>query len=106
MKPYLPKDGAPSTEFPKIEWEEEVPVTRPQPLHETPPPARVAAQLELVRKLHPRIALTIESLWGFPECVKYINSLVMSSDDRGVHREGFRPEVLTALMNLMAMHDK
>jgi hypothetical protein len=51
----------------------------------------------------PRIAQAVFDLWGTPECDAYLARLIV--DDRGT-RSGFPPEVLQALLDLSAQHQR
>ena len=54
---------------------------------------------------HPRIVAAIEKFWGHRDCVEYLQKLILSGGHQdGQSRAGFKSEVLTALMNLAAMH--
>jgi hypothetical protein len=90
--------------FPSISWEEEDLATRPTPLHERPLQARIDHEMEVIAAHHVRIALAIEKFWGHRDCVEYIEKLVLSGNTEGGHRVGFKPEVVSALINLAAMH--
>ncbi|MBK7052463.1 MAG: hypothetical protein KBF98_03325 [Rhodoferax sp.] len=91
--------------FPDLDDQDEVQPTRPMPLHERPRQFRIDHEMEIVRKHHERIANSIELFWGHRDCVEYLQKLVFSgADNSGKARVGFKPEVLTALMNLEALH--
>ena len=51
----------------------------------------------------PRVAKAIRVFWGYKELRPYINSLL--ADARG-DRQGFPPDVVIYLMNLLDEHDK
>jgi hypothetical protein len=57
----------------------------------------------VVAEQFPRVAQAIFDLWGTPECDAYLNRLVI--DDRGT-RGGFPPEVMQALLDLSAQHQR
>ena len=79
--------------------------TRPLPLHERPLQARVDHELAIVTAHHARIALAIEKFWGHRDCVEYLQKLIMSGGHQdGQSRVGFKTEVLSALINLVALH--
>jgi len=93
------------TGFPSLSWEEEDLPTRPMPLHERPLQARIDAEMAVVAAHHVRIALAIERFWGHRDCVEYLRTLILSGGDTdGRARVGFKSEVLSALMNLVALH--
>lgn len=100
-----PKDSRyKETGFPTLSWEEEDLATRPMPLHERPVQARVDSEMAVIARYHIRIALAIEEFWGHRDCVEYMQSLVLSGYNEGQKRLGFKPEVISALMNLIALH--
>ena len=103
-----PKDDSrfKETGFPSLSWEEEDLPTRPTPLHERPLQARVDSEMEVIARHHVRIALAIEKFWGHRDCVEYIQSLILNGDKDGEKRVGFKPEVVSALINLASMHKK
>jgi hypothetical protein len=95
------------TGFPSLNWEDDELPTRPLPLHEQPLQVRIDAQLTVIAMHHVRIALAIEKFWGHRDCTEYLQTLILSGGDSdGRHRVGFKPEVLSALMNLIALHKK
>lgn len=81
-------------------------VTRPMPLHELPLDARIDHELSIISLHHDRIAKMIQMSWGHQDCMDYMQTLMLSGGD-GVDRirSGFSPDVVTAIMNLTAMHD-
>lgn len=105
---HKPKDRPKQEEtgFPTLSWEEEDLPTRPTPLHERPLQARIDSEMEVIARHHIRIALAIEKFWGHRDCVEYIQNLILNGDNDGQRRVGFKPEVLSALMNLAALHRK
>ena len=93
------------TGFPSLQWEEEELPTRPMPLHERPMQARIDHELAIVAEHHVRIALAIEKFWGHRDCVEYIQKLVMSGGHQdGQRRVGFKSDVVSALINLVSLH--
>ena len=81
--------------FPTLKWEEEEMATRPMPLHELP----------IIARHHERIAKAITVFWGTRDCVEYIQKLVLSGGDGfGNARIGFKPEVVSALLSLISLH--
>ncbi len=103
-----PKDSSryEETGFPSLSWEEEDLATRPLPLHERPLQARIDSEMEVIAKHHVRIALAIEKFWGHRDCLEYIQKLILTGDHDGHKRVGFKPEVVSALMNLVSLHKK
>ena len=101
-----PKDSRyEETGFPSLQWEDDDLPTRPMPLHERPLQARIDAELAVIAENHVRIALSIEKFWGHRDCVEYIQKLILSGGRQdGNDRAGFKAEVVSALMNLAAMH--
>ncbi len=83
-----------------------VPVTQPTPLADLPRQVRIDGELAIVRAHHERIAKAIEMFWGHPECENYIQQLIISGGDRSDQtREGFKSEVISALISLAALHE-
>ena len=95
------------TGFPSLSWEEEDLPTRPIPLHELPLQARIDAEMAIVAEHHSRIALAIEKFWGHRDCVEYLQTLILSGGDAdGRARVGFKSEVVSALIHLVALHQQ
>jgi len=91
--------------FPSLKWEEEELATRPMPLHELPRQVGIETAMAIVAKHHERIAKAITVFWGSRDCVEYIEKLVLSGGDGfGNARVGFKPEVVSALMSLISLH--
>lgn len=91
--------------FPSLSWEDDDLQTRPVPLHERPLQARIDTEMAVIAERHARIALAIEKFWGHRDCVEYLQRLILSGGDSdGRARVGFKPEVVSALMNLVALH--
>lgn len=91
--------------FPTLKWEEEELDTRPMPLHELPREVGIENAMAIVAKHHERIAKAITLFWGTRDCVEYIEKLVLSGGDGlGRARIGFKPEVVSALMSLISLH--
>ena len=91
--------------FPTLRWEEEELATRPMPLHELPRQVGIDNAMALIAKHHERIAKAITVFWGTRDCVEYIEKLVLSGGDGlGNTRIGFKPEVVSALMSLISLH--
>lgn len=92
--------------FPTLKWEEEEIETRPMPLHELPRQVGIDNAMAIIAKRHERIAKAITVFWGTKDCVEYMEKLVMSGGDGfGNARVGFKPEVLSALMSLISLHE-
>lgn len=84
---------------------EEVP-TRPLPLYEMPRQARIDHEMAIIKAHHERIAKAIEVFWGHRECVDYLQQLIFNGGDGvGRARVGFKREVLSALINVAALHE-
>jgi hypothetical protein len=91
--------------FPTLQWEEEELGTRPMALHEMPRQYRVDKEMEVINQYHPRIAKAIQTFWGHQDCVEYLQTLVLKGyDSSGNSRVGFKPEVMSALINLASLH--
>lgn len=58
---------------------------------------------KIVEEKVPHIAKKIAFLWGEPEFNKFMSNLM--NDSRNGSRQGFSPEVSTALFQLMLEHD-
>ena len=92
--------------FPCLVHEPEDQTTRPVPLQEWPRQARIDHELAIVRQHHERITKAVEAFWGREECAEYLNRLILSGGDGfGKIRVGFRQEVLSALLNLLSLHE-
>ena len=93
--------------FPKlIQHEDEFERTRPMPLHELPRQVRFDHEMAIVSAHHPRIFKAINVFWGHKDCVEYLQKLILSGGDGfGNARVGFKREVLSALINLLALHE-
>jgi len=91
--------------FPTLKWEDEELATRPMPLHELPRQVGIDNAMAIVAKHHERIAKAITTFWGSRDCVEYIQKLVLSGGDGfGNSRVGFKPEVVSALLSLISLH--
>lgn len=91
--------------FPSLKWEEEEQDTRPMPLHELPRQVGIDNAMAIIAKHHERIAKAITIFWGTRDCVEYIEKLVLNGGDGlGRTRIGFKPEVVSALMSLISLH--
>jgi hypothetical protein len=92
--------------FPNIQFEEEDLATRPLPLEDLPKQARIDHEMAIINRHHERIGKAITAFWGHRDCVEYLKTLILSgSDGVGHKRIGFKPEVLTAMMHLMELHE-
>ena len=99
------KPKSTETGFPPIDFEEEELATRPMPLHELPRQVGIDHAMGIIARHHDRIAKSIQLFWGTRDCVEYIQKLVMSGGDGfGNARVGFKPEVVSALLSLTALH--
>ncbi len=91
--------------FPTLKWEEEEMATRPMPLHELPRQVGIDNAMAIIARHHERIAKAITVFWGTRDCVEYIQKLVLSGGDGfGIARIGFKPEVVSALLSLISLH--
>ena len=108
----LPKDrnSGSRQEFPPIFAEDEV--DRVLPKREVShgdarPPASdeqlTAEAVAMLKSLFPRIHDRLGATWGSRQCEAYLDRLIL--DDRG-DRDGFPPNVLTALLVLQRVHAK
>lgn len=68
--------------------------------------AQRRAALIVIGKSHPKIASQITSVWGQADCLAYLQQLVFDGYDQtdGRNRSGFKSEVVSALMVLLALH--
>lgn len=101
-----------SNAFPEItpHLEEVEEQSKPQvhetPLHELSKQQRIDRQIAIVDQFHPHIAKGLRLMWGYKECVEYMEKLVLSGGDgAGKSRVGFRVEVLSGLMDLTSLHE-
>ena len=79
--------------------------TWPMPLHELPVEHQVQQALIVVAHRHPHIAKAIAMFWGHQEAADYLRQLIFDGSDPKSHtREGFKSDVLTALLNLQSLH--
>ncbi len=102
-----PKDSRyTETGFPSLQWEDDDLDTRPLPLSERPVQVRIDHEMAILANHHIRIALAIERFWGHRDCVEYIRTLILNGgySDGSTNRVGFKPEVVSALINLAALH--
>ncbi|MBV5347463.1 hypothetical protein JZU46_04515 [bacterium] len=93
--------------FPPLLKEDETAVsdTWPMPLHDLPVRHQIEMALIVVDQRHPHIAKAIVTFWGFQEGADYLKKLIFDGSDPKSHsREGFRSEVLTALLTLQSLH--
>jgi hypothetical protein len=67
------------------------------------PPLPQADPMPIVRAMFPHIAERIGSLWGTKACDAYLDQLLI--DERG-NRQGFPPEVATALFRISREHER
>ena len=91
--------------FPPLNMEEDEMETRAMPLHELPRQVGIDMAMDVVARHHERIAKAILLFWGKRDCVEYIQKLVLSGGDGfGNARVGFKPEVVSALLSLISLH--
>lgn len=80
--------------------------TAPIPLQEKSIQQRTAEALEIVKLHHARVANSILTMWGYKECVQYINKLVMEGNDgTGNARMGFHQDAVQAMLELANLHE-
>ena len=92
-------------DFPPLDGEAEHLATRPMPLHELPRQVGIDHAMDIIASHHARIANAIKMFWGTRDCVEYIQKLVMSGGDGfGNTRIGFKPEVVSAMLSLISLH--
>lgn len=66
-----------------------------------PKPLSLTASWKAIDSNHPSIYTKLRYIWGSPECEKYLDSLIISNRDS---RQGFRQEVMNALLVLSREH--
>ena len=92
--------------FPELNMELEPLATRPMALFEFPKQFQIDQELAVIALHHARIEKAIRTFWGHPDCVEYLQKLILSGGDGAGHsRVGFKAAVLSALMNLVTLHD-
>ena len=80
--------------------------TRPMGLHEFPRQFQIDQEMAIVGLHHQRIENAIRTFWGHPDCVEYLQKLILSGGDgAGNSRIGFKAAVVSALMNLVTLHE-
>ena len=102
LPPELPED----LPFPALCWEEPYPTTRPLAVHELPLQTRLDRCMATIARPHPDVAKTVVDFWGHVECVEYLQALVMRGAVVADQRQPFRPEVLTALLDIISLHQR
>lgn len=94
-----------NTGFPSLQWEDEELETRPLPLHELPRQVGIDNAMAIIAKHHERVAKAITVFWGSKDCIDYLEQLVLSGGDGfGNARIGFKPEVVSAILSLINLH--
>lgn len=94
-----------NTGFPSLQWEDEELETRPLPLHELPRQVGIDNAMAIIAKHHERVAKAITVFWGSKDCIDYLEKLVLNGGDGfGNARIGFKPEVVSAIMSLISLH--
>lgn len=94
-----------NTGFPSLQWEDEELDTRPLPLHELPRQVGIEHAMAIIAKHHERVAKAITVFWGSKDCVDYMEKLVLNGGDGFGHaRIGFKPEVVSAILSLISLH--
>jgi hypothetical protein len=93
--------------FPTLSDEEQFENTRPMGLDELPRQHQIDRELDVVRTYHDRISRAIDVFWGHKDCVAYLETLILNGGDGfGNARIGFRKEVMSALLNLVRLHQE
>jgi len=92
--------------FPPALEEDGKPVsTRPMPLFELPENHQMQQALGVIAEKYPHIAKAIDAFWGFKEGEDYLTKLIFDgSDPKSYEREGFKPDVVGALLTLQSIH--
>lgn len=91
--------------FPTLHVEEQFADTRPMALDEFPRQIQIEREMAVIRTYHDRISRAIEVFWGHKDCVEYLETLILNGGDGfGNARVGFRREVISALLNLVRLH--
>jgi hypothetical protein len=109
--PAAPEPAAPPSSVPAAAAEpgfaaEADAPTQPMALADKSLAQRMEDALQTVEGHHPRIANTLRTLWGYPECSAYINKLIMNGGDGMGHaRIGFNQEAVAAMMALSDLHE-
>ena len=92
--------------FPDLNMEPEELTTLPMGLHEFPRQFQIDEELAIIALHHQRIEKAIRTFWGHPDCAEYLQKLILSGGDGAGHsRVGFKAVVLSALMNLVSLHE-
>ena len=74
-------------------------------LDEFPRQVQIEREMAVIRAHHDRISKAIDVFWGHKDCVEYLQTLILNGGDGfGNARIGFRREVMTALLNLVRLH--
>ncbi|OQW88083.1 MAG: hypothetical protein BWK72_10055 [Rhodoferax ferrireducens] len=90
---------------PLVDKVETVSDTWPMPLHDLPENHQIEQALNIIGEKHPHIARAITTFWGFQEGADYLDKLIFDGSDPKSHtREGFKSDVLAALLTLQTFH--
>ena len=74
-------------------------------LDEFPRKVQIEREMAVIRAHHDRISKAIDVFWGHKDCVEYLQTLILNGGDGfGNARIGFRRDVMTALLNLVRLH--
>jgi len=92
----------PSDELPQDDFEP----TRVLPLTELPLQPRIDADMAAIVGDYHRVALAIAHFWGHPECVPYLQNLIMDGYTEDGQRLGFKKEAMRALIDLLTIHQQ
>lgn len=90
---------------PLVDPVEAVSDTWPMPLHDLPENHQIEQALNVIGEKHRHIARAIVTFWGYQEGTDYLAKLIFDGADPKSHtREGFRSDVLAALLTLQSLH--
>jgi hypothetical protein len=81
-------------------------LTQPMALEDLSLEQRKNRALVIIEEHHPRIARSIQTLWGYRECISYVNKLILEGHDvKGHARVGFNHMAAQAMLVLTEVHD-
>lgn len=80
--------------------------TKPMALEDLSFEQRRTRALLVVEEHHPRVAMSIRTLWGYQECIQYVNKMILEGHDpQGRARAGFNVLAAKAMLELTEVHD-
>lgn len=88
----------------RLVWEDSDAETRRMPLEDLPGEAGIERAIAIIEQRHGRIAQSIRTLWGTPECTEYLEKLLVNCGDKFRSRAGFQPQVVSAMLSLVCLH--